>query len=90
MNHNKEETHNFPCCPYKIYCYCNNPFTKHPNENNMTYWEHLSISMSLSTTFCIGSFQAFIHALFPCFYKTSSSDKITYLNNKISTIHNTI
>ena len=29
MNHNKEETHNFPCCPYKIYCYCNNPFTKH-------------------------------------------------------------
>ena len=65
-------------------------FEFNPNENNMTYLEHLSFSMSLSGSFCFGSLQAFIHALFPCFYKTSSSDKITYLNNKISSIHNTI
>ena len=45
--------------------YIYNLFNKHPNELNMTYFQHALGSLSLSINFLIASVQAFIHAFFP-------------------------
>jgi hypothetical protein len=49
-------------------------FLDHPNENNMTYFEHLFFSLSFSFQFSVASFYAFIHAFFPNTFTTSSYD----------------
>ena len=55
-------------------------FLDHPNENDMTYFEHLFFSLSFSFQFSIASFYAFIHAFFPNICTTSSYDysKVIY------------
>jgi hypothetical protein len=49
-------------------------FCDHPNENNMTYFQHLIFSLGFSFQFSIASFYAFIHAFFPNTCTTSSYD----------------
>jgi hypothetical protein len=48
----------------------------HPASVCMTYFQHFVFSMMLSRKFAIGSWKAFIHALYPSAYITSSSDLI--------------
>lgn len=56
-------------------------FLKHPREKNVSYIKHLCVSMSLSVYFLTASIQAFIHALVPCYFETSSSDFIKILED---------
>ena len=46
----------------------------HPNSVCMNYFKHMNFSMSLSKDFAIASYQAFIHAILPNYYITSSTD----------------
>ena len=56
----------------------------HPNNVCMTYFEHLTFSLLLSKNFAIGSIKAFIHAIFPNLYITSSTDIVTKLKDNIN------
>ncbi|MAZ55181.1 MAG: hypothetical protein CMP55_05200 [Flavobacteriales bacterium] len=47
---------------------------QHPKQVCMTYFSHFWFSMSLSLKLAIGSIKAFIHAIYPDKYITSSSD----------------
>ena len=58
----------------------------HPKKVCMTYMRHFWFSMSLCRRFAIGSIQAFIHAVLPDYYITSSSDLITEIKNDMSKI----
>lgn len=58
----------------------------HPNNVCMTYTRHFWFSMSLCRRFALGSIQAFIHAVLPDYYITSSSDLITEIKNDMSKI----
>ena len=51
-----------------------NTFLKHPEDVNMTYTEHFKHSMYFSFLFMDSSIKAFIHAIFPEFFKTSTTD----------------
>lgn len=58
----------------------------HPNKVCMTYMRHFLFSMSLCRRFAIGSIQAFIHALLPDYYITSSSDLVREIQYDMSKI----
>ena len=58
----------------------------HPNNVFMTYMQHFWFSMSLCLLFAIGSIQAFIHALLPDYYITSSSDLVREIQYDMSKI----
>ena len=49
---------------------------KHPESVCMTYFEHLKLSMKFSYIFAVASIQAFIHAILPDTYVTSTSDTV--------------
>lgn len=55
--------------------------TNHLTDVNMTYTQHFFNSFDYSTIFLIASIKAFIHAIIPCVYKTSSTD-LLYMSNK--------
>ena len=58
-----------------------NYFSKHPNKAGMSYFEHLMLSMRFACMLFIASIQAFIHALCPFFFETSTSDVIKKIDN---------
>lgn len=58
----------------------------HPKKVCMTYTRHFWFSMSLCRRFALGSIQAFIHAVLPDYYITSSSDLIAEIKNDMSKI----
>lgn len=49
-------------------------FRKHPSAVCMTYASHWKHSMALSGWFAWASFQALVHAFFPFWFVTSSTD----------------
>ena len=51
-----------------------NYFFKHPKQVCMTYFEHFILSMNFSKLFAIGAFKAFVHAILPDVYITSTTD----------------
>ncbi len=55
----------------------------HPNNVCMSYFEHFKFSMSLSVSFLVGSFKAFMHAIIPSMFITSSSDLIKDIDLKL-------
>jgi len=64
-----------------------NPISfSHPKQVCMSYMQHFWFSMSLSRRFAIGSMQAFIHALIPDLYITSSSDLILETQEDMSNV----
>ena len=71
-----------------IVMYIYNLFNKHPNELNMTYFQHAVGSLSLSINFLIASVQAFIHAFFPFVFQTTSTDTIKYVKSFLNMIKN--
>ena len=58
-----------------------NPFRKHPKEVNETYLEHMWCAIKFSAKLEYLSCCAFIHAIFPFWFKTKASDGIKELNN---------
>jgi hypothetical protein len=55
----------------------------HPKNVCMTYLTHLHFSSKLSVLFLIASFKAFVHAVIPDVYITSSSDTISEIKELI-------
>lgn len=56
---------------------------KHPSEVCMTYFEHFKLSIGFSYKFIIAAIQAFIHAVIPDIYVTSTSDTINEVRDII-------
>lgn len=56
----------------------------HPRKVCMTYREHFSFSFNLGIEFAKASFFAFIHAIFPDYFITYSSDSVTKIQNLIN------
>tara|TARA_B100001057_G_C22553734_1_gene834495 strand:- start:54 stop:347 length:294 start_codon:yes stop_codon:yes gene_type:complete len=61
-----------------------NVFISHPEDVCMTYLEHSRFSLYLSAQLTIGALQAFIHAIIPVLFKTSSSDLVTSIETTIN------
>ena len=60
-------------------------FTNHPNKVCMTYLEHFKLSMTLSKYFFEASVKAFIHAIFPFWFASSSTRMNKLIEYKIKT-----
>jgi len=57
----------------------------HPKKVCMTYLSHFQFSSKLSVLFLIASFKAFVHAVIPDIYITSSSDSVNEIKELIET-----
>ena len=59
----------------------------HPKSVNMTYTQHACFSLHIAWNMALGSICAFIHALNPNWFETSSSDLSDYLIVLLSSRH---
>ena len=59
---------------------------QHLKDVCMSYFDHMYFSLFLCITFAIGSYKAFVHALIPSLFITSSSDLIKEVAEKMKTI----
>lgn len=57
--------------------------SKHLEDVNMTYTEHMMFSLGLSKIFLLASVKAIIHAFIPDVLITSSTDYIKLLKDKM-------
>jgi hypothetical protein len=48
-------------------------YFSHPNNVCLSYYQHFRFSLKLSTMLFVASVRAFIHAIFPNYFITSSS-----------------
>jgi hypothetical protein len=62
-------------------------FTKHPQENDMTYWKHLVFAMQVGSKMLWGGLACIFHAVVPCCFETTASDTIRDLNKKFEEMH---
>jgi hypothetical protein len=62
-------------------------FLDHPKENKMTYMQHFFFSSKLGLYFGICSMKAFVHAMIPFCFETSSSDVIKELKCTFDDCH---
>jgi len=58
-------------------------FTSQLNNICFIYFQHFKFSMLLSIQFFIASYKAFIHAIFPFLFITSSTDINNIIKNKL-------
>jgi hypothetical protein len=61
-------------------------FWNHPKNVCMTYWQHFYFSMELSGVFLKGFIKAFIHAILPDLYITSTTDSIKYIEQRLEEV----
>jgi hypothetical protein len=54
-------------------------FTKHPKEQNETYFQHMLAAWKICVTLKILLFKCFIHSIFPFLFTAALSDKIECL-----------
>lgn len=59
-------------------------FFKHLDKVNMSYFEHMKHSLSLSRLYFEGGVKAIVHAVYPSAYETSSTDIQKKINNKLN------
>jgi hypothetical protein len=57
-----------------------NPFTRHPDEVNMTYSQHLAFALMLARKTFAASLASVCHAVFPFLFTTYTSRTIFILN----------
>jgi hypothetical protein len=62
----------------KLYSYF-----RHPNSVCMTYFQHMSLSLGFSKNLFVGSLKAYVHAIIPSSYITSTSDLIHDINKEM-------
>lgn len=60
-------------------------FTKHPNEHQMTYLQHLLRAWRLGYKMGKGSLALFIHGICPEWFETTGTDTIRSLYQSIET-----
>jgi hypothetical protein len=58
-----------------------NIFIKHPQENNMTYAQHMRFALWLAVKTFGCTLASLVHAFFPFFFVTHTSKTIGNLNN---------
>lgn len=61
-------------------------FFNHPKNVCLTYYSHLRFSLKNSFKLAIASFKAFIHAIYPDIFITSTHDAIEDVYNDLQTI----
>ena len=61
-------------------------YFSHPESVCMSYFDHFCFSLKLSKMLCVASYKAFIHAIFPNAYITSSSDLVDELKHEFDTV----
>jgi hypothetical protein len=54
---------------------------EHLKETNMTYYEHMLRSLTLSKELFIGSIKAVIHAIYPDMFTSSTTELVKNLQN---------
>ena len=62
-----------------------NFFNSHPKEVCMDYMSHLKFSGNICFKLLIGSFKAFVHAILPEYFKTSTTELIDELGVELIT-----
>jgi hypothetical protein len=60
-----------------------NPFTKHPQEVGMNYFQHFAFAFSVVFKLIAAVFCCTVHAFFPFLFTTTTSGIIAGLHNKI-------
>lgn len=60
-----------------------NLFTKHPEENELTYTEHFRRSIKFSIKMFYGSTALFIHAFFPFLFEKTGSRIVMELDDEM-------
>ena len=58
-----------------------NIFTKHPNDVNETYFEHMKCAFTFFYTLLGLSIAALVHAIFPFLFQTTASRGVKKLND---------
>tara|TARA_B000000475_G_C15677084_1_gene316549 strand:+ start:215 stop:481 length:267 start_codon:yes stop_codon:yes gene_type:complete len=66
------------------FLYFFNLFNKHPSDVGMSYFRHMLLSLKFSIMLFIASIKAFLHALFPFMFETSTSDVVAKINKKLN------
>ena len=61
-----------------------NPFTRHPNEVGMNYFQHLWFAITIVAKLIYAVFACFIHAFLPFFFTTTTSEIVEELHGKIT------
>jgi hypothetical protein len=57
-----------------------NPFTRHPNDVEMTYFQHMRFALMLARRNFLSSLASIIHAVFPFMFTTYASRTIAELH----------
>lgn len=55
----------------------------HPNDNCMSYFEHLGLSLSFSRKLLVSSWKAVVHAFIPSLYITSTSQTVLEIQDQL-------
>lgn len=59
-------------------------YFSHPNSVCMNYFKHFKVSLNYSRIFLVASFKAFIHAIFPNLFITSTTMTVCNINNLLN------
>ena len=57
-----------------------NPFTAHPRSAGETYFQHMRVALGFARQTIGAGLAAVVHAFFPMFHKTTTSERIKCLN----------
>lgn len=55
----------------------------HPNDNCMSYFEHLGLSLYFSQKLLVSSWKAVVHAFIPSLYITSTSQTVLEIQDQL-------
>jgi hypothetical protein len=61
-----------------------NPFTKHPREVGLNYFQHFAFSFYVQLKLLLALLACFVHAFFPFLFTTTASTIIRGLDTKIA------
>ena len=56
-----------------------NPFTEHPHSAGESYFQHMRVSLGFARQTLGAGVAALVHAVFPMFHKTTTSERIQCL-----------
>ena len=59
-------------------------FLKHPEEQSMTYFEHLKHAFYYGIQAFGCSLAFFVHGIVPCFFEKTGSTMVEYLNDQLN------
>jgi hypothetical protein len=57
-----------------------NPFTEHPRSADETYFQHMRVALGFARQTIGAGMAALVHAFFPMFHQTTTSERIKCLN----------